>query len=80
MNREEILNEIQKILRDVLEDEQLVITENICAKDVPGWDSLTHVNIIEVIEKRFGIKFTIGEIVILNNIAGLVTLIQKKIS
>ncbi|MBQ8886690.1 MAG: acyl carrier protein [Candidatus Gastranaerophilales bacterium] len=78
MERSEILNVIQDILRDVLEDDEIVVSEELCAKDVHGWDSLTHVNIIEVIEKKFNVKFTIGEIVVLNNIAGLIDLIQSK--
>ena len=79
MERSEILNEIQNILRDVLEDDEIVVSEELCAKDVYGWDSLSHVHIIDVIEKRFKIKFTLGEIVLLNNIAGLIDLIQSKI-
>ena len=78
MERSEILNVIQEILRDVLEDDEIVVSEELCAKDVYGWDSLSHVHIIDVIEKRFKIKFTIGEIVVLNNIAGLIDLLQRK--
>ena len=78
MERSEILNEIQNILRDVLEDDGIIASEELCAKDVHGWDSLSHVNIIEAIEQRFNVKFTIGEIVVLNNIAGLIDLIQSK--
>ena len=78
MERSEILNEIQNILRDVLEDDEIIASEELCAKDVHGWDSLSHVNIIEATEQRFNVKFTIGEIVVLNNIAGLIDLIQSK--
>ena len=78
MERSEILNEIQNILRDVLEDDGIIASEELCAKDVHGWDSLSHDNIIEAIEQRFNVKFTIGEIVVLNNIAGLIDLIQSK--
>ena len=79
MDRNEILINLQTILRDVVEDENLVLTESLNASDVPGWDSLAHINLIGEIEKKFNIHFSMGEIVVLKNIKDLVDLIQTKL-
>ena len=66
MIKEELLQQIQEIFRDVLDDEEIVLTESATAEDVEGWDSLTHIQLIVAIEKRFKIKFTwknVGELV-----------------
>ena len=37
MERNEILNVIQDILRDVLEDDEIVVSEELCAKENPSY-------------------------------------------
>jgi acyl carrier protein len=51
-----------EVLRDLLayEDE---ITSDLKPEQVPGWDSLAHLNILEEMEKRFGVRFSIQEMV-----------------
>jgi len=80
MERNQILSEIQSILRNILENDDIVITEDMKSKDIQGWDSLAHMNIIDSIENKYNIKFSIGEIVTLKNISDLITLILSKIS
>lgn len=78
MERKDILNEIQQILRTILNDDEVVLTEETSANDIPGWDSFAHINMIEVVENKFNIKFTMGEIVLLKNVSDFLDLIQKK--
>ena len=80
MDRNQILLDIQSILRDILEDEEINITEDTKAIDIQGWDSLAHINIVENVERKFNVKFSIGEIVNLKNISDMITLIQNKLS
>jgi len=56
MDRQAALEEIQDVVRDVLGDDDIVLTEAMAAEEVDGWDSMAHVNIIIAIEKRFGIQ------------------------
>ncbi len=48
------------------------------ANEVPGWDSLNHLNVILAIEKEYGIKFKSIEILKLKNLGELQQLIDKK--
>ena len=62
MDKIQILSEVQSIMRDVFDDERIVIDETTTANDVEGWDSLTHIQLIVAIEKHFKIKFSSKEI------------------
>lgn len=48
------------------------------ANDVPGWDSLAHLNIILAVEKSFGVKFKGSEILKIRNIGDLQKLVDSK--
>lgn len=50
------------------------------ANDVPGWDSLAHLNIILAVEKSFGIKFKGSEILKIRNMGDLQKLVDSKIN
>lgn len=66
------------ILRELkLEDFQL--DESMTAAEVPGWDSLNHINIILAVEKEFNIRFKNIEILRLRNIGDLQDLLNKKL-
>jgi len=66
------------ILRELkLEDFQL--DESMTAADVPGWDSLNHINIILAVEKEFNIRFRNIEILRLRSIGDLQDLLNNKL-
>jgi acyl carrier protein len=78
MNAAAIMAELQPIFSDVLDLPGLQLTPQSNATNVEGWDSLAHVNLVVAIEKRFGIKFALGELRDLKNVGEMVDLIQKK--
>ena len=62
MAAEELLERMQEILRLVLQDDELEITDETTADEVDGWDSLAHINVIVAVEQEFGVKFATAEI------------------
>ena len=48
------------------------------AYQVPGWDSLSHIMVITAIEKEYGVRFKLSEVLGLNNLGDLQTLVDKK--
>lgn len=74
----EILDRLQPIFREVLENDDLVITEASSAKNVENWDSLAHINLVSVIEQEFKIRFALGELETLNNVGDMIELMKKK--
>lgn len=55
------------------------ITEETVADQVPGWDSLSHVNVILAVENHFGVRFTSREVLTLKNVGDLQRLVSAKV-
>lgn len=75
IERTETLKRVEAIVADVLIAPDLQLTESTTARDVAGWDSLTHVQIIIAIEQAFGIRMTSTEVARLENAGSLVDVI-----
>lgn len=73
-----ILSQVETIFRDVLDNEDIVLTDTTTANDVDDWDSLTHIQLIVAIEKYFRIKFTSREILSWNNVGEMISCIVTK--
>jgi len=78
MDETQIYAELAKIFENVFDDESISVTPELSAKDVDGWDSLTHIRLILSVEKAFKVKFTTSEIGNLKNVGGLVALIKER--
>jgi acyl carrier protein len=49
------------------------------AEDIEGWDSITHIKILSALEKAFSIEFSVSELLEMENIGALYSLILEKI-
>ena len=78
MTKEEILKQLEKLFRSVLDDEQIVLTLETTADDIEDWDSLTHIQLVIAIEKAFHVKFTAREIMEWANINEIIDSIITK--
>ena len=80
MNQNEVLEKVTEIIRDVFDDETIEISRDTVAKDVEGWDSLNHLQLMNEIEDEFEIKFTMGEVQGFSNVGELIDSIMAHIS
>ena len=71
MDTQTILNEMSLIFREVLKRENIVLDNETTAQDVEGWDSLTNMQLINKIEKKFNVRFTFRDIVKLKNVGDI---------
>jgi acyl carrier protein len=78
MTEPEIYQALTTIFHDVFLRDDLTLTPELSAKDVPDWDSFKQIEIIIAAEERFGIKFRTREMDSLNNVGDLVQLIASK--
>lgn len=78
MNVEEITGKLKAVFEKVLEENPIVITRELSAKDIEKWDSLRHIQLISEVETAFGIKFKLREIMSMNNVGDLLDLIGAK--
>lgn len=78
MDRLTILKEVTEVFIDVLDNEDIVLTDETQATDVDDWDSLNHIQLVVGIEKHFKIRFTSKEIQSWKNVGEMITCIQEK--
>jgi len=78
MERNQILAEVQDIFRDVLDNEEIELTNETVADDIDEWDSLSHIQLIVAIEKHFKVKFTSKEILSWKNVGEMVDALAAK--
>ena len=79
MTREEIFENLNEVFRDVFDDEDITVTDNTTANDIEDWDSLEHINLVVAVEKKFGMKFSMGEVTSMKNVGEMVDIISKRI-
>ncbi|EEF57169.1 acyl carrier protein [Pedosphaera parvula] len=77
MNQADIIAKLQTIFDTVLLD-PAVLTPATTAKDVPEWDSLTHISLMVTVEKEFSVRFRVGEVENARNVGELADLILKR--
>jgi acyl carrier protein len=75
---DELRARLTAIFRDVFDDPALVLRDDMTARDVESWDSLTYVDLIVAIEKEFRIRLTTGEISGLKSVGQLIALVSRK--
>ena len=74
------LDKLSNILRVLFNLPDLELNDNLTAKDVPGWDSFNHVNLIINIEEEFNVRFSNDEVGGMQNVGNLKSLLASKIS
>lgn len=79
MDRIRITEKLTSIFRTVFNDDAIVLRDDMTAKDVAHWDSLTHMMMIGEVEKDFSIKFKLKELGKLEDVKSLMDLIERKI-
>jgi acyl carrier protein len=80
MTRERVLEKVTGLLREILDDDSVVVGDATTAADVPGWDSFNNINLMIGLEKALGIRFRTHEIEGLRNVGELIDLVGQKLA
>ncbi len=76
--QEDIFSRIQDIIRGILKNDSIVLSNETTSNDVDGWDSLSHMLIIAAVEKQFKVRINFRELMSIENVGKLVQIIEKK--
>lgn len=79
MSREEVYEALSEVFQDVFDDEDIRVNDATTAADIEDWDSLEHINLIVAVEKKFNIKFNMGEVNTFKNVGEMVDIILLRI-
>ena len=77
---DDVHDRLQRVMRDVFDDDALVARDQMSAADVPDWDSLAHVSLVVAVEKEFKVRFAAHEVSSLRDVGELKTLIRSKLA
>lgn len=80
MNIETIKEKLAVIFKEVFKSDDIVITDALTAADVAGWDSLSNLSMVDRVEKEFGIKLKLREIISMQNVGDLIRTIHGKLN
>ena len=78
MTDAEIYAGLTELFHDVFGDASLVLTPELCADQVAGWDSVRMVTIILGVEQRFDVRLRSREVDRLQNVGDLAELVKIK--
>lgn len=75
-----ISGRLKKTILKALKLKEFDLCDEMCAYQIPGWDSLNHAIVLTAIEKEYGFRFSMLEILRLRNLGDLQALIDSKVS
>ncbi len=78
MNRTSVSKRITEIFLKIF-GPKTKVEASVTVEEMKGWDSLIHVKLIDAIEKEFQISFSVSEIMSLETVGSMISLVQEKL-
>ena len=78
MKKEEIRGNLKSVFQKVFEENDITISREMTAQDIEKWDSLRNIQLISEVERAYGIKFKLREVLSMKNVGDLIDLIDAK--
>lgn len=72
------LSRLEKVFRNIFDDDSIVLSRETTAQDIEAWDSVQHVTLMLEVESEFKVRFSTSEMAYLKNVGELVDLVEKK--
>lgn len=80
MNREQLVEEIEAIAREIFAKPELVVSDALTAADVDTWTSLSFMQFLTAIEDKYGFKFKMMELLQMRNLGIVIDVTLKHIA
>jgi acyl carrier protein len=77
---EQVLAEVNRIMCKVFNNSSIQLKYETTARDVEGWDSLNHIELVLAVEKHFKIKFNFAELQKFKNVGEMCDNIVAKLA
>lgn len=78
MDRETVLQGVLEVFEDVMDVDPAGLTEASNGDSVEEWDSLSHVRLMVAVERKFGLRFSNGDIESITSLGGILDLVLRK--
>ncbi len=78
MDSKMIYARLNKVFRDVFDDDSITVNPKTTANDIEDWDSLEHITLISAVEREFKMKFKMGEISSMKNVGEMANIVATR--
>ncbi len=78
MTEQDRIVALETIFRNAFRRNDVVLTREMTAWDIPGWDSLMNMQIMLDVEKVFRFRFTVPEVANVRSVGDLIDIIGAK--
>ena len=79
MTREDVYGRLQKVFREVFDDEEVVVGEKTTAEDIEDWDSFEHINLMVAVEEELSFRVPMGRVSEMKNVGEMVDIILEHV-
>jgi acyl carrier protein len=79
MDQADIYKFLSIAFADIFGRDDIVLSPELAAKDVVGWDSFKQVEIVLALEEQYGIRIRTKELNDIANVGDLVNLVSQKV-
>lgn len=77
MTREEVYERLNRVFREVFDDEEIVLKDETTSDDIEDWDSFEHINLVVAVESEFSFKIPMGKVITMKNVGEMVDIILE---
>lgn len=74
-----ITKELKEVILRALKLDDWDLADDTVASEVPGWDSLSHVNVILAVEEHYAVRFTSRQVLALKTVGDLQQLVNARL-
>ena len=73
-----VRQKLNRVFRDVFDDDTIEIFDAMTAADIDEWDSVTHITLVLAVEKEFGVRLNAAEVGKLDNVGAMIELLARR--
>ncbi|MGD1007007.1 MAG: acyl carrier protein [Ignavibacteriaceae bacterium] len=70
-------DKLKKVFKEALNIDESIITDELTYNTIPEWDSISHMHLIDRIEKEFDLVIDTEDVIALNSFAKAKEIIKK---
>ena len=79
MTQAEVIADLQTVFDELFLDPP-TLTPSLTAHDVEEWDSMLQISLVVAVERRFRVRFRLGEVEALRNVGEFADLIARRMT
>jgi acyl carrier protein len=76
---QEVLDQLTPLFRSIFRDDAIVVSRETTADEIERWDSLSHIDMIMLVEEHFAIRVPTRMVTRMKNVGDLVTVILSQV-